>query len=182
MDVIRLYSLFALEMIMKAAFGFDTDLQTNPDQDFVEKARNVFRTPLWIRAFSLLPFWTYLSRFVNILPNADYFIGLARNMLDTRSKQGSSGKKDLVQLMLEAHETTVDGVSKLSDNEIMAESITLLAGFETTGRPCAKYRVLGSSRLRGPTPDLFCGLYPSGSAAVKKRPSTKASGSPRELM
>ena len=54
-------------------------------------------------------------------------------MLDTRSKQGSSGKKDLVQLMLEAHEATVDGVSKLSDNEIMAQSITfLLAGFETT--------------------------------------------------
>ena len=48
MDVIRLYSLFALEVIMKAAFGFDTDLQTNPDHDFVEKAKNVFRTPLWI--------------------------------------------------------------------------------------------------------------------------------------
>lgn len=75
------FSLFALEVIMKAAFGFDTDIQMNPDEAFVERAKNAFQTPLYIRAFSLLPFWTYLSRYVNILPGADFFIALARNML-----------------------------------------------------------------------------------------------------
>lgn len=134
MDAIRLFSLFALEVIMKAAFGFDTDIQMNPDEAFVERAKNAFQTPLYIRAFSLLPFWTYLSRYVNILPGADFFIALARNMLQQKAQQGSSNRRDLLQLMLEAHEVTVNGVSKLSDDEIMAQSITfLLAGFETTG-------------------------------------------------
>ena len=119
---------------MKAAFGFDTDVQMKPDPEFVEKARNVFKTPIYIRVFSVFPFWTYFSRFFSILQNADYFAALAKSMLDQRSQQGSTGVRDLVQLMLEAHQTTVDGVSKLSDNEIMAQSITfLLAGFETTG-------------------------------------------------
>lgn len=134
MDAIRLFSLFALEVIMKAAFGFDTDIQMNPDEAFVERAKNAFQTPLYIRAFSLLPFWTYLSRYVNILPGADFFIALARNMLQQKAQQGSSNRRDLLQLMLEAHEVTVNGVSKLSDDEIIAQSITfLLAGFETTG-------------------------------------------------
>ena len=40
-----------------------------------------------------------------------------------------------MQLMLKAHEEHVDGVRKLSDDEIMAQSIVfLVAGFETTGK------------------------------------------------
>ena len=85
-NVNRLYSLFALEVIMKAAFGFDTDLQRNPDEAFVEKARNVFNMPLWVRAFSMFPFWTYLSRYVNIFSNADFFISLAKQMLKHDNK------------------------------------------------------------------------------------------------
>ena len=119
---------------MKAAFGFDTDLQINPDEAFVERAKSAFQTPLYIRAFSLLPFSTYLSRYFNILPNLDFFIALARNMLEQRSQQGSSNRRDLLQLMLEAHEVTVDGVSKLRDDEIVAQSIIfLLAGFDSSG-------------------------------------------------
>lgn len=133
-NVNRLFSLFALEVIMKAAFGFDTDLQRNPDENFVEKAKNVFQTPIWIRAFSMFPFWRYFSRYVNVLSNADFFVGLARNMLEQRQQTGSIGQRDLVQLMLEAHKVNIDGVCKLTDDEITAQSITfLLAGFETTG-------------------------------------------------
>lgn len=56
MDAIGLFCLFALEVIVKAAFGFDTVLQMNPDEAFLERARNAFQLPLYIRAFSLLPF------------------------------------------------------------------------------------------------------------------------------
>ena len=61
-DVVRLFSLFALDVIMRAAFGMEADIQLNPDPEFVQKARTVFRTPLWIRFFSMFPFWKYFSR------------------------------------------------------------------------------------------------------------------------
>jgi len=133
-DAANLFSLFALDVIMRAAFGMETNLQTNPDPEFVDKARKVFQTPLWIRFFSMIPFWEYFSKYVSPLQNADFFVGLARTILEQRQQQGHSGNRDLVQLMLEAHEEIVHGASKLSDDEITAQSVTfLIAGFETTG-------------------------------------------------
>ena len=61
-DVVRLFSLFALDVIMRAAFGMENDIQMNPDPVLVEKARNVFQTPLWVRFFSMFPSWGYFSR------------------------------------------------------------------------------------------------------------------------
>lgn len=44
------------------------------------------------------------------------------------------GVRDLVQFMLEVYQIIVDGVSKLSDNEIMVQFIMfLLVGFEIIG-------------------------------------------------
>ena len=56
-------------------------------------------------------------------------------MLQQRQQQQSSvSTNDLVQLMLDAHEVTVNGIRKLSDDEVIAQSVVfLLAGFETTG-------------------------------------------------
>ena len=99
-DVNRLFSLFALEVIMKAAFGFDSDVQMNPDPEFVEKANNVFKTPVVIRVFSLFPFWTYFSRYFSILQNVEYFISIAKEMLQKRAKKGPTAKKDLVELKI----------------------------------------------------------------------------------
>lgn len=133
-DVVGQFSLFALDVIMRAAFGMENNIQMNADPELVEKARNVFQTPIWIRFFSMFPFWGYFSRYVDPLQNVDYFWAIAKDILQKRQKQGFTGTKDLVQLMLKAHEEHVDGVRKLSDDEIMAQSIVfLVAGFETTG-------------------------------------------------
>ena len=61
-DAVQFFSLFALDVIMRAAFGVETDLQRNPDPEFVARARRVFQTPLWVRFFSMFPFWAYFSR------------------------------------------------------------------------------------------------------------------------
>ena len=134
MDVSGHFSLFSLEVITKAAFGFDTNIQINPDESFVQRAKTALRFPLYKRLFSILPFSSYLGRFVDVLANTEYFVALATNMLQQKSQQGGSSRRDLLQLMLEAHEVTVDGISKLTAEVLIAQSITfLLAGFETTG-------------------------------------------------
>ncbi|XP_073242641.1 cytochrome P450 3A2-like [Porites lutea] len=133
-EVVQLFSLFALDVIMKAAFGVESNIQVKPDPVFVEKARSVFQTPLWVRFFSMFPFWEYFSRFVSPLQNVDYFSAVQKEVLDRRRQQGFSGNRDLVQLMLEAHEENIDGVSRLSDDEVTAQSVAfLVAGYETTG-------------------------------------------------
>ncbi|XP_015747797.1 PREDICTED: cytochrome P450 3A41-like [Acropora digitifera] len=63
-------------------------------------------------------------------------------ILHERRKKEFTGSKDLVQLMLKAHEENENGVSRLSEDEIMAQSITFfLAGFQTTGNTltCTAY-------------------------------------------
>ncbi|XP_029190059.2 cytochrome P450 3A2-like [Acropora millepora] len=141
-DVVRQFSLFALDVIMRAAFGMENDIQMNPDPVLVEKARNVFETPLWVRVFSMFPFWGYFSRYVNFLQNIDFFGKILKGILHERRKKEFTGSKDLVQLMLKAHEENENGVSRLSEDEIMAQSITFfLAGFQTTGNTltCTAY-------------------------------------------
>ena len=68
------------------------------------------------------------------LQNVDFFLALAKGMIEQRQQQGFTGSKDLLQLMLQAHEENTDGVSKLTVDEVMAQSLAfLVAGYETTG-------------------------------------------------
>ena len=63
-----------------------------------------------------------------------YFQGVAKEIIKSRRQQGLAGRKDLLHLMMVANEeTTVEGVSKLSDEEIVSQSVLfLLAGYETS--------------------------------------------------
>ena len=134
-DVNPLFSLFALEVILSAAFGMQADIQSNPDSDTVEKAKNVFRTPLWVRAFSMFPFSDYFSKKLNLSPlnHTDYFIRMARVIYDARKAQKTPSRKDLLQLMLEAQKQQIEG-KRMSDEEVSAQSVIfVVAGFETTG-------------------------------------------------
>ena len=82
----------------------------------------------------MFPFWKHLSKFVDVLPTLQFWAQQARIILDQRKSSGDVRRKDLVQLMLDAREEKVDGMAKLKDEEIIAQSVTfLLAGHETTG-------------------------------------------------
>ena len=67
------------------------------------------------------------------IQHVPYFAKIAKDVLDLK-RSGSSGRRDLVQLMLEAEEVTDNGIRKMTDEEIIGQSIVfLVAGSETAG-------------------------------------------------
>ena len=88
-DVNKLFSLFALDVIISAAFGIQANIQTDADPEMVSKSKIVFSTPLWVRGFSLFSFSDYLRKKFNSSPlsHTDYFLGLARAIYDVRKTQ-----------------------------------------------------------------------------------------------
>ena len=138
-DVSRLFALFSFDVIMRSAFGVESEIQTNPDPDLLQKALTLFDVPLYIRALSMFPFWQRVKKLLDINPiqHVRYFEKLGRNVLEIR-KKSPSGRRDLFQLMLEAKKESVSEIVKLTDEEIIAQTIVILAaGFETTGSTLA---------------------------------------------
>ena len=138
-DVSRLFALFSFDVIMRSAFGVEVEIQTNPDPDLLQKALTLFDVPLYNRALSMFPLWQNIKKFFDINPiqHVRYFEKLGRKVLEIR-KKSPSGRRDLFQLMLEAKEESVKGTQKLTDEEIIAQTIVILAaGFETTGSTLA---------------------------------------------
>ncbi|KAL9966306.1 hypothetical protein ACROYT_G024360 [Oculina patagonica] len=87
----------------------------------------------------MFPFWPQVKKLFNLNPiqHLPYFEKLARNVLEIR-KKSPSGRRDLFQLMLEASEEGANGIQKLTDEEIIAQTVVILAaGFETTGSTLA---------------------------------------------
>ena len=139
-DVSTPFSQFTLDVILSAGFGLKSDVQTNPDSELLKKATTVFNVPVYVRALSMFPFYRHLRKFIDLNPiqHVDYFETLARGIMKIR-RNGSSGRKDLVQLMLEAQEVVNNNeVKTLTEEEIVAQCITfLVAGAETTGSTLA---------------------------------------------
>lgn len=139
-DVSTPFSQFTLDVILSAGFGLKSDVQTNPDSELLKKAMTVFIVPVYVRALSMFPFYRHLRKFIDLNPiqHVDYFETLARGIMKIR-RNGSSGRKDLVQLMLEAQEVVNNNeIKTLTEEEIVAQCITfLVAGAETTGSTLA---------------------------------------------
>lgn len=120
-DVSTPFSQFTLDVILSAGFGLKSDVQTNPDSELLKKATTVFNVPVYVRALSMFPFYRHLRKFVDLNPiqHVDYFETLARGIMKIR-RNGSSGRKDLVQLMLEAQEVVNNNeVKTLTEEEIV---------------------------------------------------------------
>ena len=119
---------------MRSALGLESELQTNPDPELLQKVLTVFHVPLYIRALSMFPFWQRVKKFFDINPiqHVRDFEKLSRKVLEIR-KKSPSGRRDLFQLMLEAKDASVNETQKLTDEEIIAQTIVILAaGFQST--------------------------------------------------
>ncbi|XP_078377241.1 cytochrome P450 3A4-like [Oculina patagonica] len=139
-DVSNWFSKLTLELILSTAFGVDSNIQTDPNSEILRKTREVFGAPSSLRLLHRLPFGSYLLRFLNHLKGTkgDYFENLAKNIIQTRRREeGANERVDLLQLMLTANETA-DEASKLSDDEIVAQSVFfLLVGYKNTSNTLA---------------------------------------------
>ena len=125
--------MLTLEIILSSAFGIKADVQTDPDEKLLTKARQSFRFPFILRMVGRLPVIRTVLRMA-MRGRMVYFGTLALEMIRQRRGEGETSRHDLMQLMLTAHEElTVQGASKLTDEEIVAQCVAfLLAGHETS--------------------------------------------------
>ena len=130
------FSKLTLEVILSTAFGVDAKIQMGENTQMIAEAKKLFQTPQIIRMISRLPFGSVVFRLLTTLRGnkPGYFQEVAEEILKGRRQQGFSGRKDLLELMVAAtDETTMEGVSRLSDDEVVAQSVIfLLAGYETS--------------------------------------------------
>ena len=134
-DVSTPFGGMTLDIIISAGFGLNAQIQTNQDTELMEKALSIFSVPVYIRALSMFPFYRQIKRYFNLNPiqHVPYFTSLAKEVLQIR-RNSSIARRDLVQLMLEAHDENVNGMNTLTDEEIIGQCIVFLsAGSETTG-------------------------------------------------
>ena len=125
-----------LELIVSTAFGVDANIQRGENIEMLENAKMFFEVPPIVRRLARLPVAsTIIGLLGRLQGNLNYFRDLAQHVIKTRRQQGATGRKDLLQLMMDANEkTTEENVSRLTDDEIVAQSILfLLAGSDTTG-------------------------------------------------
>lgn len=135
-DMQEWLSKLTLELILSTAFGVDANIQVGENTEMLENAQKFFQVPPIVRRLARFPVASTLIGFLGRLRgNLDYFGDLAQHVIKTRRQRGITGRKDLLQLMMDAHdEKTGENVCRLTDDEIVAQSILfLLAGSDTTG-------------------------------------------------
>ena len=135
MNILELFNQLTLEVILTTAFAVDANIQMGENTEMIEKAKGVLRVPQIIRLLARLPFGnSLLGLLESVKGNQSYFPEIAKQIVKSRRQQGPTGRKDLLQLMINARdETTGEQVSRLTDDEIVAQCVVfLLAGFETS--------------------------------------------------
>lgn len=134
------YGRLTLEVILHTAFGVQADIQNEKESKLLERTREVFHTPWIVNILRLFPFGIYLLRFLAFARGRQgYFDKVASDIIQQRRQSGITGRQDLLNLMLTAHEdTTEEGISKLTDEEIVGQCVIFLfAGYETSSNTLA---------------------------------------------
>ena len=139
LEVFRLYGRFTMDGILSFAFGRQANLQSKEEiSTFTKKTEDFFKLPafLWLIDLFGTPTWirSHLTQLLSI-SDPKYFVDLLKPVIEERRRSGKNSKKDFLDMMLTE---TPEGLTKLSDDEIIATSITfLLAGYETTANALA---------------------------------------------
>lgn len=135
MNILELFNQLTLEVILTTGFGVDANIQMGENTEMIQKAKGLLRIPQIIRLLPRLPFGnSLLGLLQSVKGNQSYFLKIAKQIIKSRRQQGPTGRKDLLQLMMNANdETTEEQASRLTDDEIVAQCVIfLLAGFETS--------------------------------------------------
>jgi cytochrome P450 len=120
------FQQYILEVLLKTAFGMETNFQNEPNEEIVTMVRSSFdsRQKLGL-LFKSLPFYSVAMKLLSkviVKKFFSFFNDIAFQIINQRKDQGiDSGRKDLMYLML----NTVDneGKRKLTDDEISAQSV-----------------------------------------------------------
>ena len=130
------FSKLTLEVILSTAFGVNAKIQMGENTEMLQNAKTLFQIPQILRQIARLPFGNSVFRLLSTLRGnkPGYFQVVVEEIIKSRRQQGFMGRKDLLELMMNANdETTVEGFSRLTDDEIVAQSVIfLLAGYETS--------------------------------------------------
>ena len=140
MDLLDWYSRMTLEVILSTAFGVQADIQNDNESLLLERAKEVFRVPWIVDILRRFPFGVCVLRFLSRLRRREgYFDKVASDIVQQRRKTGLTGRQDLMDLMLTAHEeSTEEGISKLTDEEIVGQYVIFLfAGYKTLSNTLA---------------------------------------------
>ena len=151
-DVWEWFGLFTMEVILATAFSRDVSLDGGKENPLIRAAASIFeagrgpdsnlsfeRVMMIVSHFPWsVPLMRFLARRTRAAQNWDYLHETALKLIEDRRKAMTttgSTARDLLQLMLEAHDENTGTKSSgyLSNEEIVAEVITfILAGYETT--------------------------------------------------
>ena len=149
-DVWQWFGMFTMEVILATAFSRDISLENGQENLLIKAAASIFHT---VRSGSLglerlvtvishfpwsIPLLRFLARRTRDARSWDYIEETALKLIeDRRNTMATTGStaKDLLQLLLEAHDENKETKSSgyLSNDEIVSTIMTIiLAGYETT--------------------------------------------------
>lgn len=153
LDIEQLFGALTLDIICSSAFGVEVNSQKNPNDPFVQNAKQAMNFSLTSNPFFLINFLfpesKHLLKYISMpASKAEVYIKeTTRRVIEERKRNGGSQFNDLLQLLIDAHKDSpvqdddgiegvqLDGEKKrpLTDDEILANSVMfMLAGSETT--------------------------------------------------
>jgi len=134
-DIHKWQQSVTMEVILSAAFGTESESQTNPDDKVTKYAKDAMNPKPYALAALLIPVLgkrlykrlALTSWGLNLTP----LINIAKSIIKARQEGGGEFRMDMLQNMLSAQHPEKKG-HKLNDNELIAQMVvSLLGGYHT---------------------------------------------------